>query len=124
MDSRSDLDGREQQDLVRHAARLVRADLGLAALELAPLGIRVNAVRPGPVRTGPATPHLSAGDHSVQQHIASRPIARVGRPEDLGAAIRYLCCTDASWVTGQCFSVDGGTELAGAPTYLRSLMQG
>jgi NAD(P)-dependent dehydrogenase (short-subunit alcohol dehydrogenase family) len=95
-----------------------------AARELAPLGIRVNALRPGPVRTGPATAHLDADDPSVQRHIASRPIARVGRPEDLGAAIRYLAGPDASWVTGQCFSVDGGTELAGAPTYLRALLQG
>ncbi len=94
-----------------------------AALELAPLGVRVNAVRPGPVRTGPATSHLTAGDPAVQRHLAGRPIARVGEPADIAQAIRYLAGPDASWVTGQCFSVDGGTELAGAPDYLRSLVR-
>ncbi len=94
-----------------------------AALELAPLGIRVNAVRPGPVRTGAATAHLSGEDPSVQRHIASRPIGRVGHPNDIAEAIRYLVGPGSSWVTGQCFSVDGGTELAGAPTYLQSLVR-
>jgi NAD(P)-dependent dehydrogenase (short-subunit alcohol dehydrogenase family) len=60
----------------------------------------------------------------VQRHIASRPIARVGEPNDIAEAIRYLARPTASWVTGQCFAVDGGTQLAGAPTYLRSLVQG
>lgn len=94
-----------------------------AALELAPLGIRVNAVRPGPVRTGPATAHLSSDAAEVRDHIASRPIGRVGDPNDIAQAIRYLAGPDAAWVTGQCFSVDGGTELAGAPTYLHALMR-
>ncbi len=94
-----------------------------AALELAPLGIRVNAVRPGPVRTGPATSHLTSGDPAVQRHLAGRPIARVGEPDDIAQAVGYLVRPDAGWVTGQCFSVDGGTELAGAPDYLRALVR-
>lgn len=84
-----------------------------AALELAPLGVRVNALRVGPVRTGAVTRHLDAR--------AALPLGRTGVPDDVAAAVRYLAGAETSWVTGQCFAVDGGTELVGAPAYLADL---
>jgi 3-oxoacyl-[acyl-carrier protein] reductase len=70
------------------------------ARELGPEGIRCNAVRPGPIET-----ELTAG---VDYGVADQPIARMGRGEDVAAAVVYLASDMASFVTGQAFNVDGG----------------
>jgi NAD(P)-dependent dehydrogenase (short-subunit alcohol dehydrogenase family) len=91
-----------------------------AALELAPLGIRVNAVRPGPVRTGAANDHLD-DDAAIRRAATDRPLGRLGSPDDVAAAVRYLVGADAAWVTGQVLAVAGGGDLIGAPPYLETL---
>jgi len=65
--------------------------------------VRVNAISPGwiDVRTPPASP-LSTSDHT--QH----PVGRVGRPEDVVNLVLYLASTEAGFITGQNFIVDGG----------------
>jgi 3-oxoacyl-[acyl-carrier protein] reductase len=70
------------------------------ARELGPDGIRCNAVRPGPIGT-----ELTAG---VDYGVADQPIARMGRGQDVAAAVVYLASDMASFVTGQAFNVDGG----------------
>jgi NAD(P)-dependent dehydrogenase (short-subunit alcohol dehydrogenase family) len=80
------------------------------AVELGP-GIRVNAILPAVVKTQFATP-LYAGRE--EQVAAAYPLARLGVPEDVAGAAAYLLSDDASWVTGQLLTLDGGVTLAGA----------
>jgi 3-oxoacyl-[acyl-carrier protein] reductase len=79
------------------------------ALELAP-GIRVNAVAPAVVRTRFATALYEGREEQVS---ASYPMRRLGRPEDVAAAVAFLASDDAAWVTGQVLVADGGLGLGG-----------
>jgi meso-butanediol dehydrogenase / (S,S)-butanediol dehydrogenase / diacetyl reductase len=81
------------------------------AVELGHLGIRVNAIAPGPVDTAMAkqvhTPAIRAGYH------AAIPQNRYGTPEEIAAAVGFLCSDAASYVNGQTLAVDGGFDAAG-----------
>ena len=85
-----------------------------AADELGALGIRVNAVRPGLVPTDLATP-LATDDVVVADYLDQMPIARLGTTDDVAAAVRWLAGPESSWVTGQCFAIDGGHTLRRGP---------
>jgi 3-oxoacyl-[acyl-carrier protein] reductase len=75
------------------------------ARELAPRGVRANAVAPGYIQT--ALTDVLPED--VQQAIlANTPLARLGAPEDVAGAVRFLCSDEASFVTGEVLLVDGG----------------
>ncbi|MEY9212761.1 NAD(P)-dependent dehydrogenase (short-subunit alcohol dehydrogenase family) [Thermobifida halotolerans] len=78
------------------------------AYELAPRGIRVNAVAPAVVKTRFAEA-LYAEDE--EKTAAGYPLGRLGEPEDVAAAVAYLASSDASWVTGQVITLDGGKTL-------------
>jgi len=79
-----------------------------AALEYIRKGIYVNAVNPGLIDTQVARDVVS-GDESAYQDIAkSVPIGRAGRPEEIAAAVLWLCSPAASYVVGQAITVDGG----------------
>ncbi|MFQ5879388.1 MAG: SDR family oxidoreductase [Dehalococcoidia bacterium] len=79
-----------------------------AALEFAIQGIRVNAVCPGFIRT-PLTDVLRGRDPQFEARTAARyPIGRVGAPEEVAAAVVWLCSDAASFVTGHAVPVDGG----------------
>ena len=96
---------------------LVRA----AADEFGHLGIRVNAVRPGLTRTA-SSESKSADDRVIDAVLAEVPLNRIGRPEDIGAAIRYLAGPESSWVTGQSLAIDGGAELRKNPNIMEPLV--
>jgi len=90
-----------------------------AALALAPHGITVNAVCPGVVDT-PLTQKLhedrarAAGitpAESLARMLVRIPLGRIETPEDVAAAVSFLCSTDASYITGQALNVDGGMEM-------------
>jgi meso-butanediol dehydrogenase/(S,S)-butanediol dehydrogenase/diacetyl reductase len=79
------------------------------ALELAPT-VRVNAVCPGWI----LTPMQKAEYTSEMRRAfaAKLPLNRLGRPEDVAALFAFLASDDATFITGQCFVIDGG-EIAG-----------
>ena len=76
--------------------------------ELGP-NIRVNAILPGFVPTEVMMEALNLGDDDLPGLLESLnlPAGRLGTPEDLGAAVLYLCSPAASWVTGQCIRIAG-----------------
>jgi NAD(P)-dependent dehydrogenase (short-subunit alcohol dehydrogenase family) len=79
-----------------------------AALEYVKRGIRVNAVNPGLIDTQVAR-DVVAGDESAYAEIAKGvPIGRAGRPEEIAAAVLWLCSPAASYVVGHALTVDGG----------------
>lgn len=78
------------------------------ALEYAPRGLRINAVAPGVVRT-PLNERSFFSDPDVTARIVARhPLGRVGTPEEVAAAVLWLCSDAASFVTGETLAVDGG----------------
>jgi 3-oxoacyl-[acyl-carrier protein] reductase len=79
-----------------------------AALELAPYGITVNAVLPGNVRTEGLT---GLGPDYLRRMTASIPLGRLGETADIAHAVLFLASDEASFVTGQTLTVDGGQTL-------------
>jgi 3-oxoacyl-[acyl-carrier protein] reductase len=75
------------------------------ARELASRGVRVNAVAPGYIETG-LTDVLP--DTVREALLASTPLGRLGSPEDVAGAVRFLCSAEASFITGEVLLVDGG----------------
>ena len=72
------------------------------ASEVARLGIRVNVVAPGLIETEMLQ---SVPRDMIKQMI---PMGRVGLPEEVAKVVRFLCSEDASYITGQVISVNGG----------------
>jgi 3-oxoacyl-[acyl-carrier protein] reductase len=94
-----------------HYAASKSALLGLmrvAALEVAGEGITVNAIMPGNVRT-PGLESLS--EEVIARVIAAIPLGRLGEPEEMGWAVRFLASEEAGYITGQTLIVDGGQVL-------------
>ncbi|WP_194903763.1 SDR family NAD(P)-dependent oxidoreductase [Catenulispora rubra] len=80
------------------------------ALELGPAGITVNAVPPGFIDT-PMLRRAEAREllgKGVEEHIATTPVRRIGRPEDIAAACAFLVSEEAGYITGQILGVNGG----------------
>jgi NAD(P)-dependent dehydrogenase (short-subunit alcohol dehydrogenase family) len=75
------------------------------ATELADDGIRVNVVRAGVIDT---EAHRGHGEDRVRQLLAQIPMARIGRPEEVAAAVLWLLSPEASYVTGATIDVAGG----------------
>ncbi|MCI4323723.1 MAG: SDR family oxidoreductase [Thermoplasmata archaeon] len=81
------------------------------AVEWARYGIRVNAVAPGPIRTSGTDRQLWNDRTLVARVTRGIPLGRFGRPEDVAAAIDFLVGPDASYITGEVLTVDGGQWL-------------
>lgn len=83
----------------------VRGMTKTAALELAPAQIRVNSVHPGFIET----PMLENNPPEANQAgIEATPLKRIGKPEEIAAAVAFLASADADFVTGAELTVDGG----------------
>ena len=78
-----------------------------AALEYAQNNIRINAVCPGYINTPMIRARMNEPE-SKARLLAREPIGRVGEPEEVAAAVIWLCSKAASFVTGTAMSVDGG----------------
>ncbi|MBV8262030.1 MAG: SDR family oxidoreductase [Paraburkholderia sp.] len=77
-------------------------------IEYAPKNVRVNAIAPGYIATD-MTAVLP--DEVKQRILASVPMGRMGRPEDVANAVKFLASEDASYITGQVLAVNGGMYL-------------
>lgn len=75
------------------------------ALEVASRGITVNAVAPGLIDTD-MTRAISAGAH--EEWAQKIPLQRLGTPEDIAAAVRFLASDEAAYITGHVLAVNGG----------------
>lgn len=77
------------------------------ACEWAADGIRVNAVAPWYIRTRRTETKLSNPEY-LEEVLARTPAGRIGEPEEVAAAVAFLCLPAAAYVTGECIAVDGG----------------
>ncbi len=83
----------------------VRAFARTWANELAPRGIRVNVVSPGPIDT----PMMAAASDEVRTSLTGLiPLGRMGRPEEVAAAVNFLVGSESTFITGVELCVDGG----------------
>lgn len=80
--------------------------------ELAPGGIYINCIAPGWVETELVAPALGNAQkrQSIEQEI---PLGRLGKPEEIAAAILFLCSEHAGFVTGEVLNINGGEALVG-----------
>ena len=90
-----------------------------AALALSEYNINVNAVAPSVVRT-PMWEQIDKDyslilgkkpGRSMKDFIEQIPLKRAGSPEDIAAAVAFLCSCDSDYITGQTLNVDGGYEM-------------
>lgn len=79
-----------------------------AALEYVKQGIRVNAVNPGLIDTQIARDVVNGDVEAYAKMENGVPIGRAGRPEEIAAAVLWLCSPGASYVVGHALTVDGG----------------
>ncbi len=77
------------------------------AVEWAEDGVRVNSVAPWYIRTRRTSGKLSDPDY-LDDVLLRTPLGRIGEPEEVAAAVAFLCLPASSYITGECIAVDGG----------------
>ena len=77
------------------------------AVEWAEDGVRVNCVAPWYIRTRRTSDKLSDPDY-LDEVLLRTPLGRIGEPEEVAAAVAFLCLPAVSYITGECIAVDGG----------------
>jgi 3-oxoacyl-[acyl-carrier protein] reductase len=92
---------RGQANYAAAKAGIIAASRSIAA-ESARFGVRVNVVAPGAIDT-----EMTSGlpKEKIREMI---PMGRLGRPDEVAKTIQFLCSDDASYITGQVISVNGG----------------
>ena len=83
------------------------------AHELGRFGITVNSIAPGFILSNPTSvaQFESYGEEGRQKLIESIATRRLGRPEDIANGVLFFVAEEASWVTGQVISIDGGQSI-------------
>jgi NAD(P)-dependent dehydrogenase (short-subunit alcohol dehydrogenase family) len=94
----------------------------VAADELGASGVRVNSVRPGLTRTD-LVEAITAPGPVLDDYLACTPLGRIGEPEDVANLVRFLLGPEASWITGENISVDGGHAVRRGPD-MSGLLEG
>jgi len=79
------------------------------AVEMSP-GVRVNGIAPAVVKTKFARALYEGKEEEVASHY---PLKRLGRPEDTAKLAAFLLSDDASWITGETVTIDGGITVGG-----------
>jgi NAD(P)-dependent dehydrogenase (short-subunit alcohol dehydrogenase family) len=81
-----------------------------AALDYADKGIRINAMCPGIIGNTPMAARVTKNydPDIIKAFVATEPIGRLGQPEEIAAAVLWLCSPAASFVIGHAMAVDGG----------------
>lgn len=77
------------------------------ACEWAEDGVRVNAIAPWYIRTRRTSGKLADPDY-LDEVLDRTPMGRIGEPEEVAAAVAFLCLPAASYITGETIAVDGG----------------
>ena len=78
------------------------------AADYGPNGIRVNAIAPGLIRTGMTAERIDSDQWTRETMLNATPLGRVGQPEEIAAGVAFLCSKDASFITGEVLTIDGG----------------
>lgn len=79
-----------------------------AALDYAPKNLRINVVAPGIIDTAMMDRFTNGTPEGPQRVISQEPAGRMGTPEEIAAAVLWLCSDAASFVTGAVLVADGG----------------
>lgn len=79
-----------------------------AAMEYAPRGVRINAICPGTIDTPMVADMLESQADAMATIMKEQPIGRLGRSDEIAAAVLWLCSPGASFVLGVALPVDGG----------------
>lgn len=118
----SSVSGRKGRSFQVHYAASKAAIISITqstALSLAPYGINVNAIAPGAILTSMWDKVLyergkifcTNPEVEARRIIDSIPLRRPGSPEEIAAAVAFLCSPDSDYITGQALNVDGGFEM-------------
>ena len=75
------------------------------AKEVARIGITVNTICPGYIDTGAVA---AMSDDERKAALQRVPARRFGKPEEIAAAVRFLACPEAGYITGSALKIDGG----------------
>ncbi len=86
------------------------------AVEWAEDGVRVNAVAPWYIRTRRTSGKLADPDY-LDEVLLRTPMGRIGEPEEVAAAVAFLCLPAAGYITGECIAIDGGFCVTGSEAH-------
>ena len=79
-----------------------------AALDYATENIRINAVAPGAIKTDIIEKQIAMGTYDEKMIVDMEPVGRMGKAQEIANGIAWLCSDEASFVTGEILSIDGG----------------
>lgn len=102
--------GLANHDGIASAKSAVEGLTRAAASTYAPRNVRINAIAPGLVKT-PLTERIHGNATAAQASRSMHALGRLGTPEEVASLAAWLLSSEASWMTGQCLTLDGGLSL-------------